>query len=124
MLHFEIHSSGICLTSKINILPSRKTLISPQQHSRLIANNLNSTNNKNQILASNALTKIKEKVVSPVECRGQTSDDKLYGRHAGRQLLELRKSFLNHTTVLHIYYLRRMLCFGERHLSKILVAMT
>ena len=53
----------------VNILPHRKTLISPQQHLRLITNNLNSTNSKNQILACIALTKIKKKVVSPVERR-------------------------------------------------------
>ena len=100
--HFEVLISGIYLTSMVNILPCRKTLISPHQHLRFIANNLNSTNTTNQLLASIALTKIKEKVVSPVECRRQTSDGKLYRRHAARQPLKSRKSFLNHTTVLHI----------------------
>ena len=98
-------SSGIYLTSMINIWPCHKTLISPQQHLCLITNNLNSTNTKNQILARVAVIKIKKKVVSPVECRRQTSEVKLYrfyGRHAARQLLKLRKSFHNHTTVLYI----------------------
>ena len=53
----------------------------------LIANNLNSTTAKNQIMARMAQTKIKKKVVSPVECGKRTSDDKLNGRHAARQPL-------------------------------------
>ena len=90
------------MTSMVNILPRRKTLTNPQQHLRLITNNLNSTNTKNQILASIAFIKIKKKVVSPVECGRQTIDDKLYGRHAVRQPIKSRKSFFNHTTVLYI----------------------
>ena len=98
-------SSGIYLTNVVNILPCRKTLISPQQYLLLITNNLNSTNAKNQILASIALTKIKKKVVSPVKCLKQISDDRsygLYGRPAARQPLKSRKNFLNYTTVLHL----------------------
>ena len=98
-------SSKIYLTSMVNIWLRRKTLIRPQQHLRLITNNLNFNNANNQILVSIALTKIKKKFVSPVECRRQTSDDKLYGLyglHAVRQSLKSSKSFLNHPTVLHV----------------------
>ena len=54
--HHVVLIRGIYLTSMVNILPHRKTLISPQQHLRLITNNLNSTNSKNQILSCIVLT--------------------------------------------------------------------
>ena len=94
----------------VNILPRRKTLISPQQHLRLIANNLNSTNTKNQMLASITLIEIEKKVVSPVECQRQASDDKsygLHGRHAVRHHLHRGRVF-SIITPFCIYYLRRM----------------